>query len=470
MKKSFIITSMAAFAALCFSLTAQAQGPMVVSDKDDYGPGETALFSASGFLPNELLDFSIAVSDDNGGWIPDIAWADIPADASGSAEVEYVVPEAWLDKTLQLTVMGLESGLMATTTFTDATSNAAFATSGLPPSTSVSVMWSGFNPGGMAVSGTTVFSSPGPSAATGFSGGTALTFTFPASIIVGSDTYNLTGTSPVSGFILPDTGPPTPTTTITGTYELETEDNSPPEIECLDPTAELGAKVGCLVDGMLQADFAVSYNVVDGMGNSKIVQATFTTPGGDVTVDVANVTDADAGDTITVTTDPTSDTVTIVGPGSGSASFSVHIEASDGVNPTVETNPDCGGTANAQVTYDFHGFYPPLNNNMTTKVKRGSAVPVKFQLFDCSGTPISTGDHTISVMWSAGVTPEGPAEVDDAGASNGDAEPWLFRWDPTGMQWIFNLKTNTSYAVGATYKITATLDDETTHDVYISIK
>jgi len=38
MKKSFIITSMAAFAALCFSLTAQAQGPVVVSDKDDYAP------------------------------------------------------------------------------------------------------------------------------------------------------------------------------------------------------------------------------------------------------------------------------------------------------------------------------------------------------------------------------------------------------------------------------------------------
>ena len=30
---------MAAFSALCFSLTAQAQGPVVVSDKDDYSPG-----------------------------------------------------------------------------------------------------------------------------------------------------------------------------------------------------------------------------------------------------------------------------------------------------------------------------------------------------------------------------------------------------------------------------------------------
>jgi hypothetical protein len=119
MKKTFIITSMAAFAALCFSITAQAQGPVVVSDKDDYSPGETAMFSAAGFQPNELLDFSVAVQDENGLWVPDIAWADVPADASGGAEVDYIVPEGWLGKTLQLTVMGLTSGLMAQTTFTD---------------------------------------------------------------------------------------------------------------------------------------------------------------------------------------------------------------------------------------------------------------------------------------------------------------------------------------------------------------
>ena len=75
--------------------------------------------SAAGFQPNELLDFSVAVQDENGLWVPDIAWADVPADASGGAEVDYIVPEGWLGKTLQLTVMGLTSGLMAQTTFTD---------------------------------------------------------------------------------------------------------------------------------------------------------------------------------------------------------------------------------------------------------------------------------------------------------------------------------------------------------------
>ena len=59
--------------------------------------------------------------DDTGLWVPDVAWADTPADESGNANIDYVVPETWLDKTLQLTAMGLSSGLIATTTFTDHT-------------------------------------------------------------------------------------------------------------------------------------------------------------------------------------------------------------------------------------------------------------------------------------------------------------------------------------------------------------
>lgn len=39
MKKSFIISSLTALAALCLCVNAQAQGPVVVSDKDDYSPG-----------------------------------------------------------------------------------------------------------------------------------------------------------------------------------------------------------------------------------------------------------------------------------------------------------------------------------------------------------------------------------------------------------------------------------------------
>ena len=79
-----------------------------------------------------------------------------------------------------------------------------------------------------------------------------------------------------------------------------------------------------------------------------------------MTVDVATATDEDAGDTITVNL--SNGNVTIIGPGIGAAGFSVHIEASDnhGANATPE---DCGGTATAQIVYDFHGFFPPLDDH-----------------------------------------------------------------------------------------------------------
>ena len=91
MKKSFIITSLTALAAFCLCVAAQAQGPIVVSDKDDYSPGETAMFQQPAFSRTSswiLASLSPTITATS---VPDIAWADVPADASGDAEVDYVV-------------------------------------------------------------------------------------------------------------------------------------------------------------------------------------------------------------------------------------------------------------------------------------------------------------------------------------------------------------------------------------------
>jgi hypothetical protein len=469
---------MAALAALCFSLTAQAQGPVVVSDKDDYSPGETALFSTTGFQPGELLDFSVAVGGDDGTWVPDVAWADVPADASGGAEVDYVVPETWLNKTLQLTVMGLSSGLMATTTFTDAPAptTTTLSASPTPPVVDGTMV---------TLTATVTETSSGDPVTCGklrieqsTDGGT----TYPIIVVEENptdgtvstvfDTTGLGGTSAyfrthyiASGGMCSFSENSDAKLTLAIT--TGGGGNSAPEIDCLNPTVDLGQAVGCLGGGGFSHDFPVSYAVVDGMGNSKIVQATFTTPGGDVTVDVANVTDADAGDTITVGLMNGTNPVTISGPGPGSAMFSVDISASDGHMGGTDSDT-CSGTANAEIVYAFSGFFPPLSGQVNCKVKQGSGLPVKFAITDCSGQSITTGDHTISVAYHCGIAPDGDPTVDDAGASNDNGIN--FRYDPTGMQWIYNLKTNSTYDVGATYKITAHLDDGTNHDVYINIK
>jgi hypothetical protein len=74
----------------------------------------------------------------------------------------------------------------------------------------------------------------------------------------------------------------------------------------------------------------------------------------------------------------------------------------------------------------------------------------------------------VGAAYNSGAVPSGTPSIDDAGNSNGDTD--FARWDPTGMQWIFNLKTNTSYGVGTTYKVQVLPNDGSEHNALISIK
>lgn len=504
---------MAAFAALCFSLTARAQGPVVASDKDDYSPGEIALFSATGFGPGEVLDFSVAVGGDDGTWVPDIAWTDIPADNSGNAEVDYVVPDSWANKTLQLTVMGLTSGLVATTTFTDdPVHNVNFSTSGLPAGTSITVSGSKTTPSGHAGMYSDGFITPASSVDEGTQPSSELSFAFTPtnvpgmggqyiltsfSLVLGSSPGTLTVQNVANGSGGYDTGGENTGSggthsTIVATYNFVPNasptpsvtpsatpcQNNPPVISCASPTpnADLGQVVGCLGTGTgFGQTFPVTYSVDDQDTTTATVKAHITKPDSSVVdATLATVTDPD-GNTVHVTLSNGTTSLTISGPGSASASFSVDIHADDSQSCNNIADSNCGGDAAAQIAYGFNGFFPPLSNIATTKVKQGSAVPVKFQLTDCSGmliTPTNMpGDGsapTVGVVHVSGVAPSGTPSVDDAGNSNGDTD--FCRYDPTGMQWIFNLKTNNTYYVGNTYKIQVFPNDGSEHDVLISIK
>jgi hypothetical protein len=503
MKKSFIITSMAAFAALCFSLTAQAQGPVVVSDQDDYSPGQTALFQAAGFQSNELLDFSVAVQGDDGTWVPDIAWADIPADGSGGAEVDYVVPDTWANQTLQLTVMGLTSGFIATTTFTDTVggnpvNNVNFragAAGGGPglPLTTITVNGTNTNPAGNPATFAVSFVDAGVgSTDVGTKPDTNLTFSgYPTTLAATGGHYALAGfqlePGGTSDGTLHDldvlngagqytTGASANTgmggvhSTIVGVYTwvADVPNHAPVITPQSDVEVDLGQIVGCLDgNGGFGTSVDVEYSVSQVDTNNFNVNATFN--GGNQTL-IATVFDADGNlSSSGITLSPGSQALTFTGAGSSTQAFSTSVTATDslGASDGPTTCPTIGNVT-AQIIYDFTGFFSPLSNVATTKVKRGSGVPVKFQVFDCDGvTPITTGDFTIRVTKLNGITPPG-LDVDDAGFSGDDGIN--FRYDPTGMQWIFNLKTNSTYDVGCTYLIWANLGDGVDHNVAISIK
>jgi hypothetical protein len=204
--------------ALLLALTSIALAA-VWTDQADYSPGSEVTISGdnsdgAGYLPGEMVHVDVvgpngyeaecnAVADDNGAWSCQVTLA---SDESAVGEYSYKAT-------------GQSSGVSQSGMFTDATPhNVNFATSGLPGGVSIHIDWSKYNPGnGNYVTGSTTFTSPGPSADEGAWPGTEFTYSgYPTSVTVGSDTYNLSGTSPASGFT---TGAAGGRTTVTGTYE-----------------------------------------------------------------------------------------------------------------------------------------------------------------------------------------------------------------------------------------------------------
>jgi hypothetical protein len=645
-----------------------SQVPTVVTDKDDYMPGETVYITGAGFWPGEPVDLSIAVEGEDGTWVPDVDWTIEFADENGGFETTYVVPEHWADRTLRLTAMGYSSGLVATTTFRDsvtsvtinspttaapvtvtslpATINVAFnyvTTTPSPPVSVTAVITIG--PPGNPIATKTVTGLPqgnysrteavtipagtpngsyqvrveithasgNPQSRTatqnnaviisvlppntpptltvtnpnitrghlcnptrpsttvtvtpadfGASASDAEDGTLPVTFDDGSTskTVTLTLAQPSATLTLKaeDSGGLMATATVTVTAEVENQPvNNPPSVTAQD--RDLGhICVGTGNDDLTYqvtvtpADFNPVYSDPDGdpqagpttFGDgSTSMTVTLTLPAGvaSQTVEVPvtlKVCDDPSGrnepdcepmqslcgettvyvratlhrnnpPTITASnanlgpivgclvggsfqttqpisletfdasaTDPEGDPVllsiqgdlselTFVGP--GVVTLPVTLVATD--DPSGRTNGTCEPMTSTmtvyvsvQVVYNFVGFFSPLDTTRATIVKRGSTVPVKFQLYDCDGNQITTGQHRISVDYLSGASPYGTPEVTDAGSSNDNT--WYFRY--SDGQWIYNLKTNTSYSLNSTYIIRAHLDDGTTHEVHISIK
>jgi len=512
---SFII-ALLMLAGLTTFVVAQTVPATLVSDKSDYVPYEIAVLSGAGFLPGESIDLSISIDDPaTGTHISDYDWTQFNADANGGFVVGYEVPPEAEGMTLIATAMGLSSGLIARTTFTDSNigvHNVNFKASGLLDGTVINIAGTSPAPGGShnLAPFNQSFTTPNASANVGSTlsnvtigahthGSFTFTFSgFPTSVPGIGGTYNLTSIAITAGSAAgtvtnfsanistgggsfttgsaANTGMGGTPTTVTGTYTfVPTVTNYPPSIVCLDPTAQLGKVIGLLSGNSFSATIPISYSFSGGS-----VKAAFGFTSGDVIVVVATVTDPE-GDALTVNTlGPSS--VVLTGPGAVNALLSfltgqlVNITANDGNNPDVVQN--CDLTVNASIIYDFVGFGAPLSDvdyPITRMVKRGSSVPTKFRLYDAAGTEICTdlgaGPHEIAVYYYSGAAPSGDPTITDSGTSNDNTV--YFRYSGTcGVDgnWIYNLKTNTSYYLNSTYEIEAMLNDGETYDTYISTK
>src|SRR4028119_167246 len=97
---------------------AQTPAPTIKSDLPDYPPGATVTLTGSGWQPGETVN--IFVNDDSSAtWTRNV---DVTADESGNIRDQFNLP-AWFVADYSVKATGRSSGLVATTTFTDANLN-----------------------------------------------------------------------------------------------------------------------------------------------------------------------------------------------------------------------------------------------------------------------------------------------------------------------------------------------------------
>jgi len=102
----------------CLVLPAAAFAASVSTDKADYAPGETVHISGAGWQPGETVQILLHEVPTRS---PDITLTPV-ADGSGNISATHVIEDFDLGVAYAVTATGQSSGLIATTSFTDAPS------------------------------------------------------------------------------------------------------------------------------------------------------------------------------------------------------------------------------------------------------------------------------------------------------------------------------------------------------------
>jgi len=107
-----------------------------------------------------------------------------------------------------------------------------------------------------------------------------------------------------------------------------------------------------------------------------------------------------------------------------------------------------------------HQILQPINADGSSVWKQGSTVPAIFRVCDANGVSVGTMG-VVSAFTLYQITAGTVTSVDESPTStNADT---AFRWDPTGLQWIYNISTKVAPVNGAnaTYFFRIDLNDGT---------
>jgi hypothetical protein len=498
--------------ALCIVVSPVLADATIDTNQDTYSPGDIVYISGSGFTIGTEITIYLSVTGPAGSSIVD-SWTVTSSD--GTIITSYYL--AGYEGTFVVDAVD-EEGIFAQTTFYDPpppphTVNIAWNTSGLPSGQSITISYSGTNPGEQSQTGSITFTSPGPSTNVGFHSDTAVTYSgFPASITIGSDTYNLVSTSPATGFNTGSAGSPTPTKTVMGTYAIATPSDTTP------PTTAISLSGTAGNNGWYRSAVDVTLTATDNAGGSGVKEIHYILDSGtEQTVTGASATFTISTDgthlleywavdnsnnvetphnTATINIDQTAPVFdTFVVPAGWvilnqpdvEVTWTAH-DATSGLDTSNPTSPiiidtSTVGTKTGSVTlydvagnsvlhsysvsvgYNMLGFLQPINMDGSSIFKQGSTVPTKFQLTDYFGNYVSNAVARLTNVKFTSVPVGDELEaVSTSAATTGN----LFRYDTTSNQYIFNLGTKSLEKGG--YRITATLDSGQTIQVVISLK
>ena len=199
--------------------------PTVVSDKDDYAPGEVAVITGYGWTKDSLVDIHLEedpAHDHHHGY------HDTKVNADGTWRIEYPIEERHLGVKFTVLVEGKQTGTKASTYFTDA--NVSFNASGLPNGVRVIVRHAYTAAANGTALDSSTFTTPNSSAAIASANNREVLFSYPRTIAVGTKNYLITNVAASnSGTINTSSGnydysftSPSQARTITATYKKAT--------------------------------------------------------------------------------------------------------------------------------------------------------------------------------------------------------------------------------------------------------
>lgn len=105
-----------------------------------------------------------------------------------------------------------------------------------------------------------------------------------------------------------------------------------------------------------------------------------------------------------------------------------------------------------------HQILPPVNADGSSVFKQGRNIPAKFRVCDINGVSIGSAGVVTSFNLTQIITGTAMTNVEDIVDTNNPDT--MFRWDPSNMEWIFNITTQNLLA-GSTYVYTIGLNDGT---------